>query len=152
MADSSKQKLGSKRRITPKEFSREVLSLSLFAQIHVSDPNKKIRKEFSLGMSEWMDDADEESCKENRVSSSDDNDFKQQPATKKTRLDKQSLSPTKATTSKNHFAECVTTTQLALMTKLLVPKNMQKNTGCALCNFCKWRENALPMRNVDLIC
>lgn len=110
MADSCTQKLGPKKRIASKEFSRVVVSPSLLAQI---DPNKKTREEFSLGMSEWMDDADEESDKENRVSSSDcvDNDFKQQPATKKTRFNKQSLSLTKASTSKNRFAECVTTTQ-----------------------------------------
>ena len=43
--------------------------------------------------------------------------------------------------SKNGFAECVTSTELASMTKPLVPKNTQKNTGWALCNFfCEWRE------------
>ena len=62
-------------------------------------------------------------------------DFKQ-PTAKKTRLSKQSLSLTKSCTNKNHFGECVTST----VTKPLVPKNTQKNTGWALYNFCEWRE------------
>ena len=141
MADSSStRKPGPKKRIAPKEFSRVVVSPSLLAQI---DPNKKTREEFSLGMSEWMDDAHEGSDKENRVSSSDYDDlddFKQQPTTKKIQLNKQVLSLTKASTSKNRFAECVTTTELTSMTKPLVPKNTQKNIVWALRNFSEWRE------------
>ena len=68
------------------------MSLSLLVQI---DPKKKIHKEFSLGMSDWTDSAHEESGKVNGVFSSDDNDFKQQPAMKKARLNKQSMSLTK---------------------------------------------------------
>ena len=47
-------------------------------------------------MSEWTDYAHDESDKENHVcsssASSDHDDFKQQPAAKKTRVNKQSLS------------------------------------------------------------
>ena len=81
MAESS----APKKRTTLKEYSREVVSSSLLAQIN---PNKKTRREFSLGMSEWtLDCAQEESDKENSVStsstaSSDDNDFKQPTAKK----------------------------------------------------------------------
>ena len=113
------------------------MSSSLLAHI---DPNKKMRKEFSLGMSDWTDCVHEASGKENSVSSSDDNDFKQQPATQKARLNKQSMSLTKPSTSKTRFAESVTTAQLTSMTKPLLPKNMQKNTGWALRNFSDWRE------------
>ena len=65
MADSTKQKHCPKKRIARKDYSREVVSPSLLAQIDARDP-KKISKEFSLGMSEWMD-ADEENGKENCV-------------------------------------------------------------------------------------
>ena len=73
MADSTKQKHCPKKRIARKDYSREVVSPSLLAQIDVRDPKKKISKEFSLGMSEWMD-ADDENDKENSVSSSDYDD------------------------------------------------------------------------------
>ena len=73
MADSSKKKSA------PKEYSREVMSAFLLALIDVRDPNRKPR----LGMSDWMDNADEASGKENCTSTSgDDDDFKQ-PATKR---------------------------------------------------------------------
>ena len=69
-----------------------------------------------------MDDAEESD--EYRVLSSncDNKDFKQQPATKKTQ---QSLSPLPT----RICLLSVTTTEIASMTKSLVPKNTQKNTG-----------------------
>ena len=139
MADACKKKPAPKKRNAPKEYSREVVSASLLAQIQARDPNRKPREGFSLGMSEWMDDADEASGKENCASTSGDDDFKQ-PTAKKTRLSKQLPLSLNQSTSKNRFAECVTSTELASMTKPLVPKNTQKNTGWALRNFCEWRE------------
>ena len=65
MADSCK-----KKKPAPKEYSREVVSASLFATIHACDQNRKPHKEFSVGISEWMDDADEASGKENCASTS----------------------------------------------------------------------------------
>ena len=76
-----------KKRTAHKEYSLEVVSPSLLAQIH---PNKKTSKEFSLGMCEWTSDyAQGENEKENSVSSrstitSNDDDFKQ-PTAKKAR-------------------------------------------------------------------
>ena len=133
MADACKKKPAPKKRNAPKEYSREVVSASLLAQIQARDLNRKACEGFSLGMSEWMDDADEASSKD-CASTSGDDDLKQ-PTAKKTRLSKQSLSLNESSMSKNPFAECVTSTELASMTKPLVAKNMQKNTGWALCNF-----------------
>ena len=115
------EKPAPRKRIAPKEYSQEVVSASLLAQIHTRNPNRKPRKEFSLGMSEWIDDADEAIGKENCASTSGDDDFKQ-PTTKKTQPSKQSLSLTKSGTDKNHFTECVTSTELPSLTKPLVPK------------------------------
>ena len=85
MADSCKKKPASKKKITPKEYCREVVSASLLAQIHARDPKREPRKEFSLGMSEWIDDAaDEARAKENCTSTSGDDDFKQ-PTTQRAR-------------------------------------------------------------------
>ena len=50
--------------------------MSLHAPIDACDLNIKPRKEFSVGMREWMDDAEEASGKENCISTSGDNDFK----------------------------------------------------------------------------
>ena len=52
MADSCKKQPAPKKRIAPKEYSLEVMSASLLAQIDTRDPNRKPRKESSHGMSE----------------------------------------------------------------------------------------------------
>ena len=52
VTDSTKQKHCPKKRIARKDYSREVVSPSLLAQINARDP-KKISKEVSLGMSGW---------------------------------------------------------------------------------------------------
>ena len=56
-----------KKKPAPKEYSCEVVSASLVAQIYARDLNRKPCEEFSLGMSEWMDDADEASGKEGSI-------------------------------------------------------------------------------------
>ena len=66
---------------------------------------------------------------ENCASTNGDDDFKQ-PTTKRTRLSNWSLSLTKSCTSKNCLLtvllDCVTSTELASITKTLIPKT---NTG-----------------------
>ena len=82
-------------------------------------------------MSEWTES--EDSGKENQPHS--DDDFKQ-PAKKKTRIQKQQTKKQ----DKSRFAESVSSSKLATMTKAVVPKNTQKNTGWALRNFSEWRK------------
>ena len=110
---------------------KDVVSPSLLARI---DPTKKTSSDFSLGMSEWTES--EDSGKENQPHSNDD--FKQ-TAKKKTRFQKQQ---TKKKQDKLRFAESVSSSELhvATMTKAVVPKNTQKNTGWALRNFSEWRK------------
>lgn len=107
---------------------KDVVSPSLLESI---DPTKKTSSDFSLGTSEWTES--EDSGKENQPHS--DDDFKQ-PAKKKTRIQKQQTKKQ----DKSRFAESVSSSKLATMTKAVVPKNTQKNTGWALRNFSEWRK------------
>ena len=103
---------------------REIISPSLLARVATLDSSKS-PKQFSLGMSDWTGSDHEGSDKENE-------DF--QPEKKRPRKSL-SLKPPMKTGAKDRFAKSLTDVEYAKMTKRMVPKNTQKNTGWAMRNF-----------------